>query len=160
MAKAGDETALLEQVKQLASQGQDAATAAQVNEYVDANKDAISAVLKGYVTYINQLQAMTADTGVSTAPQAAAATATAPVQTAGAAVTTGATSTALRTSSVQPSGGLRTAHLAGYPALPDVDPVSSITEPTAAQLEYAAKVQQEMQARKQYLMAHPEGYTY
>jgi hypothetical protein len=41
-----------------------------------------------------------------------------------------------------------------------VDPVTSITHPTAAQLEYAAKVQKEMQARKAYLMEHPEGYTY
>ena len=68
----------------------------------------------------------------------------------------------LRTSSLQPSGGLRTGHLAGYPSLPDVDPISSVTKSTmtAAQAEYAAKVQKEDQERKDYLMAHPEGYTY
>ena len=61
---------------------------------------------------------------------------------------------------VQASGGLQTAHLAGYPALPAAETVSTVTQPTAAQLDYAAKVQKEMQARKKYLMEHPEGYTY
>lgn len=62
--------------------------------------------------------------------------------------------------SAQDSGPLRMSHLAGYPALPNVEPTSAITHPTAAQLENAAKLQKEMQARKAYLMEHPEGYTY
>jgi hypothetical protein len=172
MARAGpDDDALLEQVKQLASKGQNAQTAAQVNQFVDQNQDAITAILKGYVNYLNQAQAMTADDGTGTPgkPQAAATSANAangPAPSdAGQSASTGAAtglqpSTGLKITGLQPSGGLRTSHLAGYPALPDVEPVSSVTQPTAAQLEYAAKVQKQMQERKAYLMAHPEGYTY
>jgi hypothetical protein len=165
IAKAGDDdAALLAQVKQLAAQGQDAQTTAQVNQYVDQNQNVISSILSGYARYIKQVQAMT-DDSVSGAPvatgQAAGTAAPAVQQDSGAPQTSEVQpSTALRTSEIQPSGGLRTAHLAGYPALPDVDPTSSVTTLTAEQREYTLKVQQENKARKQYLMQHPEGYTY
>jgi hypothetical protein len=171
MAKAGpDDAALLEQVKLLATKGQDAQTTAQVNQYVDQNQDAITAILKSYTDYLKQVQAMAADDGsgapptaqAASAPTAAPSPATAGQSTTSAAAAAGASqaSTALNITGVQASGGLETAHLAGYPALPDVEPVSAITQPTAGQLEYAAKTQKEMQDRKAYLMANPQGYTY
>jgi hypothetical protein len=170
MAKAApDDAALLTQVKQLASQGQDAQTTAQVNQYVDQNQNVITAILNGYARYIKQLQDMTNDgeNGTTTAAgQTAGASTTTQTSTAAQsssiALQTSSVqaSTGLQTSEVQPSGGLQTAHLAGYPSLPDVDPISSVTTLTAAQMDYALKVRQENQARKQYLMQHPEGYTY
>jgi hypothetical protein len=162
-------------VKQLASQGQDAQTTSKVNQYVDQNQDAITAILNGYVNYLKQIQAMTADDGSGTAAQPAAAPAgggagtppnAASPNTANGAANGGGQSSevqpsaALGASSVQPSGELQTSHLAGYPSLPDVDPVSSVTAMTAAQMEYSARVQKDMMERKQYLMQHPEGYTY
>jgi hypothetical protein len=179
-ASAGpNQAALLAAVKQLASQGQDAQTTSKVNQYVDQNQDAITAILNGYVNYLKQIQAMTADDGSGTAAQPAAAPAgggagtppnAAPPNTANGTANGAANgggqpsevqpSAALGTSSVQPSGELRTSHLAGYPSLPDVDPVSSVTAMTAAQMEYSARVQKDMMERKQYLMQHPEGYTY
>ena len=186
-----DDAALLAEVKQLAAQGQNAQTAAQVNQYVDQNQDAISAILK----YLKQLQTMSEDDGAGGQPQGPPASGTggrdrntgasngagaggtnapgaggtnaansanggAAEGSGGAQSGGGQASNGLRTSSVQASGGLRTSHLAGYPSLPDVDPTSSVTTLTAAQMEYAAQVQREMQERKQYLMQHPEGYTY
>jgi hypothetical protein len=159
-----DDAALLGQVKQIASQGQDAQTAAQVIQYVDKNQNVITAILKLYVNYIKQIQSMAADngggtpaaSGTSVASQGASSDQTAD----SAAPQDSNAASTVRTSDLQPSTSLRTGHLAGYPALPPVDPVTSITHPTAAQLEYAAKVQKEMQARKAYLMEHPEGYTY
>jgi len=149
-----DDSSLLEQVKQQASKGQDAQTVAEVSKYVDSNHDIISAILKGYLSYIGKIQAMMTnnETGTPDAPQ--------PAVSGTEATTTQQPVAQARTTDVQPSGPLKTGHLAGYPSLPAVDPASSVINPTAAQLDYAAKVQKEMQARKQYLMAHPEGYTY
>jgi hypothetical protein len=180
--------ALLQQVKQLASKGQDAQTAGQVNQYVDQNHDVISAILKGYTDYFKQVQTAPTNDGAgliatgttpTTTPSASvdsptttqpvsadsptttqSASADSPTTTTTTATVDPLASTALQPSSVQASGGLQTSHLAGYPALPTVDPVTSINQPTAAQLEYAARMQKAMQARKAYLMAHPEGYTY
>ncbi len=180
IAKASpDDAALLAQVKQLASQGQTPQTKAQVNQYVDQNQDVISAFLKGYMDYLKQLQGADDGSAAPAQPQqpptgadpgkaqgqggsATAGTGNAAGSAAGNAPGSGARqpSNALQTPSVQPSGGLRTSHLAGYPSLPDVDPVSSVDGLTAAQMAYAAEVQRQMQERKQYLMQHPEGYTY
>jgi len=214
LARAGtDDDALVEQVKQVATKGQDAQTTAQVNQYVDQNRGLITAILKGYINYLNQIQGMSAGDGSvplsPLKPQAApangpAATGTAqsasgdaaasggqqtsPSQNAsgdaaasGGGQQTGPSPSAsgdaaasgggqqssasqpapdLKISGVQASGELRTSHLAGYPALPDVEPSTSVMQPTAAQLEYAAKVRKEIEARKQYLMEHPQGYTY
>jgi hypothetical protein len=66
-------------------------------------------------------------------------------------------SSGVQAGSVQPSGGLVTGHLAGYPSLPAVDPVSAVKQMTQDQIDYAAKVQKENQARKQSLMAQPAG---
>ena len=167
----GQDAAVLEQVKQMASKGQDAQTAAQVNQYVDQNHDVISAILKGYMNYLKQVQTTAADGG-SGAPVATGSAQSNPDNGVGenaapsqnsnidAAASAGQPSGGLQISGVQASGALQTSHLAGYPALPAVDPVSSLTQPTAAQLEYAAKTQKEMQARKAYLMEHPQGYSY
>jgi len=172
----GGEDALLEQVKQVASNGQDAQTAAQVSEYVDQNHDLITSILKGYARYLNQVQAMADDDGSGAPSKPRGARGGVPgAQNGGAAQNEGAAQSVdtatpqagnqegaspLQISGVKASGGLRTSHLAGLPALPAVEPASSITQPTAAQLDYAAKTQKEMRARKAYLMEHPEGYTY
>jgi hypothetical protein len=165
------------QLKQLASQGQDAQTAAQVDQYVDKNQDAISAILAGYVNYLKQVQAMAADDGTGPPPgprppQTSGTSTTAQSPPANTAPPNSAPpnggpqtaalqpSTGLQTATVQPSGGLQTSHLAGYPALPAVDPVSTVTTLSAAQAAYALKVQKENEARKAYLMAHPAGYSY
>jgi hypothetical protein len=198
IAKAGsdsrpDADALVAQVKQLASLGQDAKTTAEVNQFVDQNHDMIGAMLIGYMNYFKHIQAMMNDDEASTSVQPKSASGTssrdaALVNTPDQAASQGSQnnilllqggpqsaslqpSSGLQTSSMQPSSGvqsasiqpsseLQTFHLAGYPSLPDVAPISSVTQPTAGQLEYAEKVQREVLARKAYLMAHPEGYTY
>ncbi len=184
VAKAGpDEAALIAQVKQLASQGQSPQTAAQVDQFVDQNQDVISAFLKMYMNYLKQMQAA-GDDGTAPAAQPSqtppASAQPAEVQKSGggnaanggdASNTASAANAASQSGSVQASGGLRispvqasgelrTAHLAGYPSLPAVDPVSSVSGLTAAQMAYAARVQKDVEERKQYLMQHPEGYTY
>jgi hypothetical protein len=173
-----DDASLLAAVKQLASQGQTPRTAAQVNQFVDQNQDAINAVLKGYMNYLKQIQTTSANDESGPPPQPQTPPAGAPAAngqntgagtasnssnpTGGGALQSGGLqpSSGLRTSSVRASGGLRTSHLAGYPSLPDVDPTSSLSGLSAAQMQYAAEVQRQMQDRKQYLMQHPEGYTY
>jgi hypothetical protein len=157
VAKAGPEdAALLQQVKQAASKGQSPQTAAQISQYVDSNQDVITAILKGYMDYLKQIQSMSADTGTGAGIQAAPQASSTVQQQQGVLQP----STALQITGVQTSGSLQTSHLAGYPSLPNVDPVSSLTQPTAAQLAHGAQVQKEMQERKAYLMEHPEGYTY
>jgi hypothetical protein len=179
MAKAGpDEATLLTQVKQLASQGQDPQTADQVNQYVDENQGVIGAILKEYLNYLKQIQTMTAENYGETPgkPQAAQANGTAgtsqntagTMNAASGGMQAGAlqpssglqASSGLQTSSVQASGGLQTGHLAGYPSLPDVDPTTSVTRLTVEQVDYAAKVQKEMQERKEFLMGQPVADTY
>ena len=199
--------ALLSQIKEIASQGQDAETKKQVSQYVDQNQGPITALLNSYANYFKHFQTANDDDGnaapaptqsapasTQTAPPPAqtapppAQTVQQPSQTSGSAASSQNTATAdaaestqegngvqpsgelqsasiqpsggLHIAGVQPSGGLVTAHLAGYPSLPAVDPTSSVPHPNAAQLAYAAIVQKEMQDRKAYLMAHPEGYTY
>lgn len=182
-----DDAPLLTEVKQLASQGQNAQTTAQVNQFVDQNQGAISTILQGWVNYLKQIEKMAADPDLDPATQTQPAQPTQPTQPAqqigrsrdgrngegsgraDASIGTGSGGfqasgaqppNAQPNSSVQASGPLRTSHLAGYPSLPDVDPVSSIGGLTAAQMQYAAMVERQMQERKQYLMQHPEGYTY
>ena len=169
IAKAGpQEDALVDKVKQIATQGQDAQTAALVNQYVDQHHDLITAILKMYINYLSQLQATMAASG-TTAPDSSQ---TAPAGTQPITGDAAKPDTVLQTTNAQPAAasqpatglqaadGLKTGHLAGYPSLPDMAPASSIKQPTAEQLEYAAKVQKEDQARKEYLMTHPWGYTY
>lgn len=57
----------------------------------------------------------------------------------------------LQTGQVQSSGPLKEVHLAGYPALPNVVPTSSVTNPTAAQLEEKAETDQEQAKIKRLL---------
>lgn len=189
--KAGsDDAALLDTLKQMASRGQNAQTAAQVSQFVDQNQDVIKAVLHGYEAYIKQVQSLTDDSvsvsGTATArQQTALAPLSQPIASGTSATTPGLSyenaaaaqapllsqeiqaqpgelqpSGSVQGTHVQPSGPLQTSHLAGYPALPDVDPVSSVTHLDSAQQDYAAKVRNENEARKAYLMSHPEGYTY
>jgi hypothetical protein len=157
---------LLQQLAQSGTSAQDAQTAAAVSQFVKSNPDLIATILKGYIAYLKQIQSMTAEDGSAQTPAGQSSAAATPGTSAQSADSTAAQSnsiqpsTGLQITGVQAATGLQTSHLAGYPSLPDVNPVSSITQPTAAQLEYAAKIQKEDQARKAYLMAHPEGYSY
>ncbi|HEX4086249.1 MAG TPA: hypothetical protein VHY22_15135 [Chthoniobacteraceae bacterium] len=176
LAKAGpQEDAMIQQIKQIASQGQDPQTAAQVSQYVDQNKALITSILHNSMQVLAQLQSISTDGTAPTplasaSPQAAQQDPSAqpqpqqnaaPQQQAQGPETAQAIQTAvLQTGTLEASGGLQTAHLTGYPALPTAPPVSAVQYPTAEQLDHAASVQKEMQARKQYLMEHPEGYTY
>jgi hypothetical protein len=145
-----EEDASVEKVKQLAADGQDPATKALVNQYVDQHKDEISAILKVCMNFLNELKAKMGDSpspgnAESTPGNAAAQPAEGP---------------RLRMAALQPASGLRTSHLAGFPSLPDMAPDSSVKQLTADQLEYAAQVKKEVQERKEYLMTHPWGYSY
>ena len=169
MARADpDEAASLEQVKQIASKGQDAQTTALIDQYVDKHRDLISSILKLYLNYIHQLQAMAADDGTGVLANLQAGTAgTGRDSGAGYDEEKPRTSALQPASGLQParglqpasglqlSGGLRMSHLAEFPSLPEMAPASSLRELTPEQLEYAARVQKEMQERKQLLMAQP-----
>ena len=166
---ADNDDALLRQVTQIASQGQSAQTAAAVQNYVNSHSDIISAILKGYLNYIKQVEAAAADDENAPATQTggtegqAASTGVAPQQPNGESLAMAASSrstSGIQTAQLQPSGELRTSHLAGFPALPDVEPTDSIKTMSETQAAYAAKVRRENEDRKEYLMAHSEGYTY
>jgi hypothetical protein len=170
----GGDAALLEQVKQMASKGQNAETVNQINQYVAKNHDLISTIIKLYTDYLKRIQGMADGKGniEPGMPNPMAAQETGTGQSTGnnqAAVSPQANATgpskgqrgaSSQTDLLGPDDVLITAHLPGYPALPEVDPVSSIMHPTIEQLEYAKKVQDDMQTRKAYLMEHPNGYSY
>ena len=61
----------------------------------------------------------------------------------------------LRIGHLQTSGSLQGAHLADYPALPDVDPTASILSPTPAQLARKKELDDLIRQRKLFLMEHP-----
>ncbi|MGA3171640.1 MAG: hypothetical protein ABSE62_11585 [Chthoniobacteraceae bacterium] len=164
MADDNSDDALLQKVKQQATQGQDPQTAQQVNQYIDQHKEAIMALVKELMTYLTQ---MTNDNGAnaqapqmpppsipspSTSAQNTSSEETSASQPTLLQISNVQPSGGLQTSDVQPSGGLVTGHLAGYPSLPDVEPISSVNHPTAEQLQYATQTQKAMQARKKELM--------
>jgi len=179
---APDDDALVAQLKQLATQGQDPNTAAQVNQYIDQNKGAITALLESCKSYVQQLQSgSTADLSPAPAnppnpppagtqtqtsePTAGAVQASSGMQASSGLQPSGGlgnsgvqassglqASTGLQTSAVQPSSGLQTSHLAGYPSLPPGDPIPSVTVLTADQVQYATKVRRENYDRKATLM--------
>lgn len=158
----------LEQVIQLASQGQNAQTSAEVRQYVQGHQDQISGILQTYRAYL-----ALSDVGVQGAPPPAAsgtnaaiaslagqntAAVSAETQTAGGQTTSLQTSTGLKTGGLQ-TGALATSHLPGVPGLPDVSAASAITDPNAAQLQHAAEVQAALQVRKRVLMKTPLPYN-
>ena len=61
----------------------------------------------------------------------------------------------LQSSRLESSGSLQGAHLRGYPALPDIEPTSSILEPTAAQLQHDRDVDAVIEKRKQFFQQNP-----
>jgi len=166
---------LITQLKQIATQGQDPQTTAQVNAYIDQNKGPLNAILQSSAAYLKQAGVSSDPSGdatPSTAPQPATTqpstaptTATATASTDPAASQT-QPSTGLQTSSpitdaqIQPSSGLQTSHLAGYPALPQGEPISSVTTLSPAQAQFVAKIRQENLARKAELMASASGAAY
>jgi hypothetical protein len=172
-----NDDAILAQVKQLASQGQDSQVASQVSQFVDENQGLISSIIKMYTGYLKQFAVTASDDGTpsaqtaatssapalteSTDPQAAALQPSSGLQAStdlqGSSLQP---SSGLQTSSLQPSAGLQTDHLAGYPSLPAVDPITSVTRLTAEQIDYVRQVNADNQARKESLMGHPESYGY
>ena len=184
LAKAGpDDDALIAQLKQIATHGQDSQTTAQVNDYIDQNKGAISALLDSATSYLQQqfqpqsgtdataatanpppqpagTQAQTGDTATNPAPSGTGPQASSGLQPSGGLGSSAMQpSTGLQTSEVQPSTGLQasttlqTGHLAGYPSLPSGDPITSVKALTADQAAYVAKVRSEDYDRKAELMA-------
>jgi hypothetical protein len=170
VAKAAPEDdALIAQLKQLATQGQDAQTTAQVDQYIDQNKGALSAILASATSYLKQAQPaagaddtappanppsqQSAGTQTQTPTQASALQAGAgPQASSGLQPSGGLGAATVQAASVQPSSGLQTGHLAGYPSLPAVDPISSIKVLTADQADYVTKVRAENNARKAALL--------
>jgi hypothetical protein len=173
-AAPGDDP-MIAQLRQIATQGQDPGTARQVNDYIDQNKGALSALLQSCKSYVQQMQTVSG-TDETTAPppppeqqpaepqppMQSGSTTSANTESQASSGGWGVTlvqasggvqpSGGLQTGHVQPSSGLQTGHLAGYPSLPDVDPISSVKTLTSDQVAYAAKVRQENLARKAELM--------
>ena len=150
------------QLRKIATSGQSAVITAQVNDFIDQNKDSISALLKSCEDYLSGLKSSLSQEGTGTTTD----TSGAPLAPPPVAQTTTPASTspslqpgALQPSSLQPSVGLRTNHLAGYPSLPATDPTTSLQKLTPEQIQYAVRIQKLMQAQKAYLMAHPAGYS-
>ncbi|SRR5581483_50533 len=148
-----DNADLLEQVTDKASQNVDANTAAQVQQFTNENKDAIEAILQGYRAYLNQINMMLDDNpgapvrtdGASAKPQPKSANANAAINSIQQQDGT----------HLQLSTGLQGAHLDGYPALPDVEPTSSILNPTALQLLHKTWNDEQIRARKKELQKIP-----
>jgi hypothetical protein len=190
---------LLNLVKQIASQGQNADTTAKLDQSVDQNQDLISTVLRAYIKYFKALQdaankpgdpletlktelpggpggdpraasPRTADSNARTPDDAQPANASQPAQNSLAAAQPSNSSQpqAAQLSSqqlqpsrpVRPSDGLQTSHLAGYPSLPDIEPSSSVTKLTAAQVEYVAQIRKDNEERKQSLIEQAQQMKY
>jgi hypothetical protein len=166
---APDDSALIAQLKQLATQGQDAQTTAQVNQYIDQNKGALSAILSSATNYLKQMQpAADADEAAppanppsqqptetqtqTTEPTTALQTSTGTQASSGLQPSGGLSTATIQASSVQPSSGLQTGHLPGYPSLPAGDPITSVKVLTADQADYVIKVRTENYDRKAALM--------
>jgi hypothetical protein len=120
----------------------------------------IKTLIECYSAYIQQLNALSNGTetpAANPAPQNAAAaqpsSAPAPTTSSNAAQTAPAPQAAplLQTAQLQPGGSLKEVHLAGYPALPAAAPVSSVSNPTAAQLESGAETAREQAKLKRLL---------
>lgn len=71
---------------------------------------------------------------------------------------TGLGQVSLTTSSLQPSTGISGAHLAGYPALPNTPPTSSIPNPTAADLALGRAMAERIREQKKFYQQHPQPY--
>ena len=133
----------IEQIIANASRNTDAETAAQIREYVESNRGAIEGAVNSYRSYLEQSVSAADDS--ATIPSAQSASPESAAQ-------------APHTSGLQASGPLKTSHLDsdshldGYPALPDVAPVSSITNPTPAQLAQGAAVNRKILERKRFFM--------
>lgn len=128
----------------------------------------IKAILDGYRGYLQLLtnlmnendpqQTKTADQTSTTQPAATAQPAPqqqgAPQQDPSSQGSSLQTSS-LRTSHVQGAGPLSEAHLAGYPALPDVPPTSSVLYLTQEQLARKVQMDREQARLKQFYLEHP-----
>jgi hypothetical protein len=161
LAQADDNDDLLQQVVALVTKNADANTGEQAKQYVQDNQGLINAIFKSYRSYLDQTQAITSDDEpIVDSAHATAGNAAQNTQNS----RTAATKTMLQTGSLQASGKveasgkLEGAHLAGYPALPDALPVSSITNPTAAQLEQGRKVDELLRQQKLFYMRNPAPY--
>ncbi len=156
--RADENDDLLQQVVTQASKNQDAATAAQVQQFATEHKNVIEEIFQGYRAYLNQLSDPLSDDPASKQNRPALSLASQPDPAAN--LTTTSTSstksqTGLQIGHLEASGPLQGAHLPGYPALPDVPPTSSILNPTAEQLAHKARLDEETRQRKAFLQQHP-----
>ena len=118
----------------------------------------IKTILNGYRAYLQQLNNLLAEsdgqaaktTDQTNAKQAGESKGAPTVQPSG----TLQTST-LQTSHVQGSGPLNEVHLAGYPALPDVPPTSSVLYLTQEQIARKKQMDREQMRLKQFYLEHP-----
>lgn len=156
---------LIQQVIAQASKSADAATAAQVQQYVGEHRAAIQAILQSYRAQLKQAdeagEVNIEGTAAASAPanvmqgRAPEDSRVAVVPRSGGGLQIGS----LQTGSLQPSSKLQGAHLDGYPALPNVAPATSVVNPTAAQLEHARQVDEAIRERKRVHMQNPAHYA-
>jgi hypothetical protein len=161
-ARADEDDVLIQQVITQASKNSDPAVAEQVRQYVNENRERLLAILRSYGSYLNQAMALESDdqrAGVAEI-RAKAIQANQPrsQSTVAQSSTTGLQTRSLQTGGLQPSSALHGAHLAGYPALPDGAPTSSIEHPTAAQVEHGRQVDEAIRERKRFHMQNPTRY--
>ena len=126
-----------------------------------STENLLKTILQGYRSYLQQMDDM-ANGADATAPkpanQNAGPPAAVPEKTTLSTSTTGKTPV-LQLGHVQTSGALKEVHLAGYPALPDVPPTSSVTHVTAAQLQENAAENWEQTRIQMYYLEHPGHYS-
>jgi hypothetical protein len=134
---------LIEQIIANASGNTDAGTTAQIRDYAEKNQGAIEGAVNSYRSYLEQSLSAAGDSATTPATPAAASETAAKTPP---------------TTGLQTSGSLQTSHLDsnshldGYPALPVVTPVSSITNPSPAQLAQGVAVNRIVLERKRFFM--------
>jgi hypothetical protein len=123
----------------------------------------VKSVLEYYRTYLKQIDSL-ANEGDSpvvktpdqnTSPPADTTKSTAAASPASPLQTSHLQTSGLQVTGLQTSGPLKEVHLAGYPALPYSPPTSSLTKPTAAQLQDKARTDWEQTNVQMYYFEHP-----
>jgi len=146
-ARADDTDALLRQLLARTREIENSGTAAQPE-----NTETSDVALKSlFDTLRAQTAALDALSGVTETESALSTNPSAQTTPAAPRVTSGT----LESGSLQPSGGLNGVHLSGYPALPNVEPTSSILNPTAAQLRHDREIDEAMEKRKLFFQQNP-----
>jgi hypothetical protein len=145
VARADDTDALISQLTTVVNSDKDSDP---------ATKDAVIKLIATYRVYLRQLVALMNDAAgqqPSSAVQAGQDVSTAQGQPRQSLQTTGLQTGGLQTSHLQE------VHLDGYPSLPAVDPVSSVSANTLTpqQIAYKAAQDREQKERQQFYFQHP-----